>query len=242
MVERIAAAAEITKQMTSNELPASTYALLAFLIFKRSFEVFEVEHNCDVSPMKELVKQHLHHIADKLQRSLEEIEDEHHCLLTDFHMIRASIEQVESIASSFYLQCYLSSFTNSYSELAKAIQHLSQRKHGALIVIQREDSLESFIHSGIPLEASLNYFLLESIFYPGNPLHDGAVFIRSDRIVSAANVLPLSDAAIIGRKIGTRHRAAIGLTERTDALVLVVSEETGNASFAFRGNLHPLHF
>jgi uncharacterized protein (TIGR00159 family) len=173
---------------------------------------------------------------------LDVLNDENHCLLSDFDEIREMFKHMESMAASFYLQCYLSSFTTSYLDLSIAIKHLSQSRHGALIVIKRDDSLDGVIHSGISLEASLTSSLLESIFYPGNPLHDGAVLIISDRIVSAANVLPVSNATVLGKKIGTRHRAAIGVTEQTDALVLVVSEETGNASFAYKGILHPLNF
>ncbi|WP_282939951.1 sporulation-specific diadenylate cyclase CdaS [Paenibacillus sp. RC67] len=197
--------------------------------------------NCDVSPMKEQLELHLHHIADKIQRSLEDINNENHCLLSQFDEIQEAFNKVESIAASFYLQCYLSSFTNNYLDLSISIQHLSERRHGALIVVEREDELGSFVHSGIPLEATLTSSLLESVFYPGSPLHDGAVLVRSDRIVSAANVLPVSHATVEDKKLGTRHRAAIGLTELTDALVLVVSEETGKSSFAFKGQLHPIN-
>jgi diadenylate cyclase len=197
--------------------------------------------DCDVSPMKELVKQQLRLIADQIHCSLEVINDENHCLLSDFDEIREMFKQMESMAASFYLQCYLSSFTTSYLDLSLAINHLAQSRHGALIVIKRDDSLDGVIHSGISLEAAMTSHLLESIFYPGNPLHDGAVLIISDRIVSAANVLPVSNATILDKKLGTRHRAAIGVTERTDALVIVVSEETGNASFAYKGILHPLN-
>ena len=82
--------------------------------------------------------------------------------------------------------------------------------------------------------------LLESIFYSGNPLHDGAVLIRNHEIISAANILPVSDRKSNVKKLGTRHRAALGISELTDALVLVVSEETGRATFALDGNLYPI--
>lgn len=172
-----------------------------------------MQENCDGAPMKELVKEKLRHIANELQRSLDAIDNEDHCLLSDFDNIRESFKQVEALSASFYLKCYLSSFTTCYSDLSLAIQHLSERRHGALIVVKRKDPVEELIHSGIPLEASLTYSLLESIFYPGNPLHDGAVLIKSDRIISAANVLPVSNATFLGRKMSTRHRAAIGLSE-----------------------------
>ncbi|WP_082562559.1 sporulation-specific diadenylate cyclase CdaS [Paenibacillus sp. Root444D2] len=199
------------------------------------------QENCDISPMKEQLKQQLRHISAEIECSLDTLDnDENSCLLSRFDEIREAFKQVESIAASFYLQCYLSSFTNHYLDLSICIQHLSERRHGALIVIQRNDLLDMFMHSGIRLEATLTYSLLEAIFYPGNPLHDGALLIQSDRIVSAANVLPVSNISV-DKKLGTRHRAAIGLTERTDALVLVVSEETGNASFAYKGILHPIN-
>ncbi|NRF90868.1 DNA integrity scanning protein DisA nucleotide-binding domain protein [Paenibacillus frigoriresistens] len=199
------------------------------------------QENCDISPMKEQLKQQLRHISAEIECSLDTLDnDENNCLLSRFDEIREAFKQVESIAASFYLQCYLSSFTSHYLDLSICIQHLSERRHGALIVIQRNDLLDMFMHSGIRLEATLTYSLLEAIFYPGNPLHDGALLIQSDRIVSAANVLPVSNITV-EKKMGTRHRAAIGLTERTDALVLVVSEETGQASFAYKGILHPIN-
>jgi uncharacterized protein (TIGR00159 family) len=125
-------------------------------------------------------------------------------------------------------------------DLTIAIRHLSERRHGALIVVQRNDPLDRLIQAGVPIGASLSHSLLESLFYPGSPLHDGAVLVRANRIVSAGNVLPLSGVDAGGRKLGTRHRAAIGLTEQSDALVLVVSEETGKTSFAFKGKLYPI--
>ncbi|MBD0384671.1 sporulation-specific diadenylate cyclase CdaS [Paenibacillus sedimenti] len=198
------------------------------------------QNNCDVSPVKEQLKQYLRHIVAQIQRSLDMIDNENYCLLSEFYETQENFKRVESIAGSFYLQCYLSSFTSNYLDLSISIKHLSERRQGALIVIERNDPLQSNIHSGITVEAALTHSLLESIFIPGSPLHDGAVLVRGDRIISAANVLPVSDTMVIDKKLGTRHRAAIGLTEKTDALVLVVSEETGNISFAYRGKLYPL--
>ncbi|TDG00105.1 sporulation-specific diadenylate cyclase CdaS [Paenibacillus piri] len=197
--------------------------------------------HCDASALKVQLRQQLTHIGDEIQRSLDHLDQDAYCLLTELDDVKEAFRSVESIAASFYLQCYLASFTTSYVELSVGIQHLAERRHGALIVIQRSDELEAFIHSGIPIAATLSHSLLESIFYPGNPLHDGAVWIKEDRIVSAANVLPVSSVWNGHKKMGTRHRAAMGLSERTDALVLVVSEETGIASFAYEGKLHPMN-
>lgn len=195
---------------------------------------------CDESPMKEQLKQHIQEIFDALHQTLRVIDNENHCMLSDLEAIHERFRTVESIASSFYMQCYLSAFSIQYSDLTIAVDHLSKRRHGALIVIQRNDPIGEHLHNGIPVGAKVSYSLLESIFYPGNPLHDGAVFINYDEIVSAANVLPLSATIVENKKLGTRHRAAIGITERTDALALVVSEETGQSSFAYMGKLHPL--
>jgi diadenylate cyclase len=171
--------------------------------------------------------------------SLEALEEEH-CLLCDFEQIRERFALVEATAPSYYLKSYLSPFINNYLDLSISIQHLSERRHGALIVLERKDPLDPLIHSGIPVGATLTHSLLESVFIPGSPLHDGAVLIRSDRIVSAANILPVSNSNLIQAKLGTRHRAAMGLSEQSDALVIVVSEETGKASFALDGKLYPI--
>jgi diadenylate cyclase len=196
--------------------------------------------NCDFSPMKQRVKEDIRQVITALQNSLETMDNENYCLLGNFEKIKNKFVHIEMNAATFYLNCYLSPFTDKYPELSNCVQNMSSRRHGGLIVIQREDSLESLIHQGISIGADLNHSLLESIFFPGNPLHDGAVIVRSNQIVSAANVLPLSDRFMGDEKLGTRHRAALGLTERSDALVLVVSEETGKVSFAIKGNLYPI--
>ncbi|SEB71176.1 Diadenylate cyclase (c-di-AMP synthetase), DisA_N domain [Paenibacillus sp. GP183] len=210
--------------------------------FTLSLEVSQVQQqDCDVSPLKEQMKLQLRQISKEIERSLATLDNENYCLLSEFVLISDAIQNVESIAASFYLQCYLSTFTNRFLELSISIRHLSERRHGALVVIERNDSVDTFLHSGIPIGATLTHSLLESIFYTGSPLHDGAVLIKSDFIFSAGNVLPLSKALAGEKKLGTRHRAAIGLTEETDALVLVISEETGGASFAFKGKLYPIN-
>jgi diadenylate cyclase len=199
-----------------------------------------VNGNCDFSPMKQQVSIGIQQIAYELQDSLRKLGNEDCCFLGNLEEIKKKFIQIESIAASFYLNCYLASFTEKYNDLSICVQHLSNQRHGALIVVERLDSLDPFILKGTAIGATISPALLESIFYPGNPLHDGAVLVRANEIVSAANVLPLTKTVTDGEKLGTRHRAALGLSEQSDALVLVVSEETGRISFAFNGKLYPL--
>ncbi|MBS6475325.1 MAG: diadenylate cyclase CdaA [Clostridiales bacterium] len=123
-------------------------------------------------------------------------------------------------------------------EMLRMMQNLSKRKVGALIIIEQNSDLTDIIHTGTLLDASISSMLLENIFEPGTPLHDGAVIIKGTRIVSAGCFLPLSENNHVDRKLGTRHRAALGMSERSDAVSLIVSEETGVISYAQDGNLH----
>jgi diadenylate cyclase len=123
------------------------------------------------------------------------------------------------------------------NEILFAIAHMSEEKTGALIVLERDIGLRTFVESGVRLDARLSRDLLLSIFQPGLPLHDGAVIIQKDRIAAAACFLPLTTNVTLSRNLGTRHRAAIGITEETDCLSLVVSEETGRISVASFGEL-----
>ncbi len=127
----------------------------------------------------------------------------------------------------------------SVNEILLAAETLSAQKIGALIVLERDIGLRTFIESGVLLEARLSRDLLLSIFAPGLPLHDGAVIVQKDRITSAACFLPLTTNPALSQQLGTRHRAAIGITEETDCLSLVVSEETGRISLAAYGELAP---
>jgi diadenylate cyclase len=122
-----------------------------------------------------------------------------------------------------------------YDDLVLAAGHFSQNRIGALVVIERDVSLSTYIESGIALDANLSYDLLIAIFRPGSPMHDGAVILQRDRICSAACFLPLSLNPALSNQLGTRHRAAIGITEESDAIAVVVSEETGAISIATGG-------
>jgi len=121
--------------------------------------------------------------------------------------------------------------------LTEAACTLAQRRHGALIVLERDTGLQDYIETGVPVDGMTTAQLLEGIFYPNSPLHDGAVIIRENRVLAAACTLPLSERGI-GGDVGTRHRAGLGITEQTDAVSLIVSEETGHISVAADGRFY----
>lgn len=122
-------------------------------------------------------------------------------------------------------------------ELTKAVVRLAGRRIGALIVVAREVGLNEYIRTGIPLNAEVRKELIESIFLPGAPLHDGALIIQQGQLVAAGCILPLTSNPNVRQALGTRHRAALGLTEETDAIVLVVSEEEGTISLVREGRI-----
>jgi diadenylate cyclase len=124
-----------------------------------------------------------------------------------------------------------------YDDIVLAANLFSQNQTGALIVIEREIGLRTYIESGVPLDARLSYDLLATVFRPSAPLHDGAVIVQKDRIAAAACFLPLSMNPVLSTQLGTRHRAGIGVTEETDAIAVVVSEETGTISLAVGGTI-----
>jgi diadenylate cyclase len=122
-------------------------------------------------------------------------------------------------------------------EIVRSAGTLSQRRHGALIVLERESNLGDLIEAGVTVDAQISKDLLTSIFQPSSPMHDGAVVIQEGRISSAGCILPLTLRTDLPEGLGTRHRAAIGITEETDALVVVVSEETANISVVLSGEM-----
>lgn len=120
----------------------------------------------------------------------------------------------------------------------KALQYMAKRKIGALITIEKNTLLDEYIETGIPLDADISAELLINIFIPNTPLHDGAVIVRQDKIAVACAYLPLSESLLIPKQFGTRHRAAVGVSEASDALTLIVSEETGEISIAYNNHLY----
>ncbi|MBZ5537125.1 MAG: diadenylate cyclase CdaA [Acidobacteriia bacterium] len=128
-------------------------------------------------------------------------------------------------------------FSDVYDEIALSATALSSQRIGGLIVLEREIGLKTYIESGVALNAQLSYDLLMTIFNPHTPLHDGAVIVQRNKIASAACFLPLTLDPRLSKELGTRHRAAIGITEETDAVAVVISEETGVISLAEGGQI-----
>lgn len=178
-------------------------------------------------------------LSEALARTKASLGTEGIDMLNQLKQLSRDFSDISRQASAYYLERLLAPCSTRNHEIFQAIRQLSARKKGALIVIQREDPLEERMTPGTPLFAEISSSLLVSIFNVGSPLHDGAVLIQGNTIVSAANILPLTRRAYKKQKMGTRHRAAIGLSELTDALIFVVSEETGKESFAYRGALYP---
>ncbi|MGG0590124.1 sporulation-specific diadenylate cyclase CdaS [Priestia megaterium] len=191
--------------------------------------------------IKNNVRTYLQQISTEASNLIKHLDTSDHCILCDFEEMRRLFQDVQATAASYYLRHYLSPYTFEYAALSLAIHNLSEKRHGALIVIEREQNVDPLIQKGIPIQAPVSATLVETLFYPGTPLHDGAVLIRNNQLISAANVLPLSSIISTTKKLGTRHRAAIGMSEKSDALILVVSEETGKISFALDGSLYPIH-
>ncbi len=127
---------------------------------------------------------------------------------------------------------------HAIDEVARACDHLSRSRTGALLVWERTTGLNEYAATGTPIGALVSAPLLENIFVPNTPLHDGACIIRGDRVIAAAAFLPLTDSAQPGSELGSRHRAAIGISEQSDAVVVAVSEETGWISVALEGHLY----
>ncbi|PXX85798.1 TIGR00159 family protein [Streptococcus dysgalactiae subsp. equisimilis] len=155
--------------------------------------------------------------------------------------IRAGLEKFGRSTQVFLQKQTVSSEEALVDALIKSVAYMGPRKIGALIAIEQTQTLQEYIVTGIPLNADISSQLLINIFIPNTPLHDGAVIVGHNKIVAASAYLPLSESMTISKEFGTRHRAAIGLSENSDALTIIVSEETGATSVARKGQfLHDL--
>ncbi len=154
--------------------------------------------------------------------------------------LRRALEQIGRVGSvnRFFVSHEVGASERVAREISRAARLLAGSRHGALIVVERETGLQDLAtESGVPLHADLRAELLVTIFYRGTALHDGAVIISGEKILAAGVLLPLSQNVLDSERYGTRHRAAIGISEQTDALVVVVSEETGSISLVMRGRI-----
>lgn len=155
--------------------------------------------------------------------------------------IRRTLERLGRAGSVLPGNPPVSSAQETISAVIKAVCRLSERKHGALIVLQRLENLEDYVRTGVMMNAQVTSELLLQVFYPNTPLHDGAVVISDSRLVAAACVLPLSASGVLAhtpdRQMGLRHRAALGISEVSDAVAVVVSEETGYVSIVHAGKM-----
>ncbi|HFN3079400.1 TPA: diadenylate cyclase CdaA [Streptococcus pyogenes] len=155
--------------------------------------------------------------------------------------IRAGLEKFGRSTQVFLQKQYVSSESALVDALIKSVAYMGPRKIGALIAIEQTQTLQEYIATGIPLNADISSQLLINIFIPNTPLHDGAVIVGQNKIVAACAYLPLSESKAISKEFGTRHRAAIGLSENSDALTIIVSEETGAISVTRKSQfLHDL--
>lgn len=148
--------------------------------------------------------------------------------------IRTGLERLGR-ATDFFSTAQISAEEQMIRAFVKSVEYMSPHKIGALVAIQRVRTLQEYIATGIPLDANISAELLINIFIPNTPLHDGAVIIRENRIAVTSAYLPLTESTGISKEFGTRHRAAIGLSEVSDALTFIVSEETGGISITYNG-------
>ena len=163
------------------------------------------------------------------------------CVVIFAPEIRSGLEKFGRSTQVFSQTQQVSDEEKLVEALVKSVAYMSPRKIGALISIKRTQTLQEYISTGIPLDADISSQLLINIFIPNTPLHDGAVIISGNKIATACSYLPLSESMAISKEFGTRHRAAIGLSENSDALTIVVSEETGGVSITSKGEfLHDL--
>ena len=162
-------------------------------------------------------------------------------LLQKMYEIRVGLNQLEQDLLQTHLKCCISPNIKVPGEVVLALANLSKKRHGVIIAIEHEDNLDQHLQGGVVIDAAVSAPILENIFYPGSPLHDGAVIIRDSKIRKVNVLLPLaphtSELAALG--LGSRHRAALGLSQVSDALIIVVSEEKGWISMALQGQLYP---
>jgi diadenylate cyclase len=193
-----------------------------------------------------VIKEKLEEIKSRVSQLHSDIPSMKQCscligLLQKMYEIRVELKQLEQGLLQTHLKCCISSRIKVPAEVVLALSKLSEKRHGVIIVIEHEDNLEDHLQGGVIIDAAVSAAILENIFYPGSPLHDGAMIIRNSKIRKVNVLLPLAphtpELEALG--LGSRHRAALGLSQVSDALIIVVSEEKGWISIAFQGQLYP---
>ena len=195
---------------------------------------------------EEAIKQQLEELKSRVAQLHDGIPRMKRCsrlgdLLQKMYEIRVGLNQLEQDLLQTHLKCCISPNIKVPGDIILALSKLSKKRHGVIIVMENEDNLDEHLQGGVMIDADLSAPILENIFYPGSPLHDGAVIIRNSKIRKASVLLPLAphtpELEALG--LGSRHRAGLGLSQVSDALIIVVSEEKGWISMAFRGQLYP---
>ncbi|GIO29173.1 MULTISPECIES: diadenylate cyclase [Paenibacillus] len=199
-----------------------------------------IKKNCQNDPTllhEEMTKQ-LHHIAGMLQDSISAFGQNDIRILNDLEEISKEFAELETLVSTYFLNCLLSEYTSSSSELSRAVHRMSLKGQEALIVLEKSDPVAPYIKGGTAINAQISSPLLESIFHPGSRLQSGAVLIQADKVVSAGNMLPVTEQIFWDRLFDINEASAVGLSERCDALILLVSGK-GATSFCLDGNIYP---
>jgi len=202
--------------------------------------------NEDILSEEEAIKEQLAELKSRVTRLHNDIPCLKQCsrlgdLLQKIYEIRAGLNQLEQGLLQTHLKCCISPNMKVPGEVVLALSKLSKKRHGAIMVMEHEDNLDDHLQGGVIIDAAVSAPILENIFYPGSSLHDGAVIIRDYKIRKVSVLLPLaphtSELEALG--LGSRHRAALGLSQVSDALIIVISEEKGWISIALRGQLYP---
>ncbi|GIP37040.1 hypothetical protein J31TS4_03200 [Paenibacillus sp. J31TS4] len=180
----------------------------------------------------------LSEISKTLELDISTIEQNNISILNDIDDISKELSELESTAAMYFINCLLTEYSKESAEISQAIHKLSRLRHGALIVIEKNEPVSPWITGGIPINARVTSQLLESIFNPKSQLYDGAVVVKQNLIVSAANQLPFTEQIFWDRMFDPREMSAVGLSERCNALILLVSEN-GSTSFCINGSLYP---
>ncbi|KIL35530.1 hypothetical protein SD71_12775 [Cohnella kolymensis] len=198
----------------------------------------EITCESDFTHLRTEMTKKLAVIAKKLEHDILTIDQNNIQILNDIEEISKGLADLESRTSTYFLNCLLAEYTEYSAELSRTIHKLSLNRHGALIVIEKNDPVSPLINGGTSIQARVSSQLLESIFHPESPLHKGAVLLQSDLIISAANQLPFTQQIFWDRSFDPREMAAVGLSEQCDALILLVSDK-GSTSFCVGGRLYP---